>query len=158
MLGEFDHEMAGTRKVLERTPADRLDYRPHPKSWTLGQLASHLARLPRWVPITLNEPGFDYTPSPVEEALASPADILAEFDRSVAAARSALASCAPSVLGESWTFRVNGVERFTMPKAAVYRVFCMNHHLHHRGQLTIYLRETDTPVPGLYGPSADEVR
>jgi len=158
MLGEFDHEMAGTRKVLERTPADKLGFRPHEKSWTLGELATHLARLPQWVPITLKESEFDYHPDRVQEALTSPAEILSAFDRSAAAARAALAGCSPAVLGETWTFKVNGVVSFAMPKAAVYRVFCMNHHMHHRGQLTIYLRLTDTPVPGLYGPSADDVR
>jgi uncharacterized damage-inducible protein DinB len=158
MLGEFENEMAGTRKVLERLPADRLEYRPHAKSWTMGELASHLAQLPRWVRITLQTDSFDYDPAAMkQQSLGSAADILAEFDRNVADARAALKETEPESLGGTWTFRVLGEERFTLPRAAVYRTFCMNHQLHHRGQFTIYLRMTDTPVPGMYGPSADEV-
>lgn len=156
LLPEFDHEMANTRKALERIPGDRLDFRPDPKSWTLRELAAHLANLPSWVSITLTTTELDLA-QPFERRPTETKDqILAAFDASVAAARAALAPAGAGDLGVPWSLANGGREVFTMPRGAVLRSFVLNHVVHHRGQLTVYLRLVGAPVPGLYGPSADE--
>jgi uncharacterized damage-inducible protein DinB len=160
LLPEFDHEMAGTRKVLERIPDDKFEWRAHPKSNTIGWNANHLADLPGWSISIMTEPGYDFAPvdGPKYQmpALKSAREIVELFDRNVAKAREALASLKDEALNDNWTLR--GGERviFTMPRVAVIRSFLMNHIIHHRAILCVYLRLNDIPVPALYGPSGDE--
>jgi uncharacterized damage-inducible protein DinB len=159
LLPEFDHEMASTRKVLERIPDDKLNWRPHPKSNTIGWNANHLAELPGWSASIVTQPGFDFAPVDGERyqspKLTSTKEIVELFDRNVAEARRAIASMTDESLNDPWTLR--GGERivFTMPRAAVMRSFLMNHIIHHRAILCVYLRLNDIPVPGMYGPSGD---
>ena len=157
LLPEFDHEMATTRRLLERVPAGRLAWKPHVKSMSLGQLAAHLAGVPGWVAVIINQDSFDaggeHAPQPEP---ASPSEILALFDKNVAAARNALASRTDAEYMAPWTFKQNGREMFTMPKVSVVRSFLLNHSIHHRGQLSVYLRLHDVPLPPIYGPTADE--
>jgi uncharacterized damage-inducible protein DinB len=156
LLPEFDHEMANTRKALERIPADRLDFRPHPKSWTLRELAAHLANLPNWASIALATTEMDLAQPFEPRPTGTKDEILAAFDGSVADARAALAGASESDLGVPWSLAKGGHVVFTTPRSAVLRSFVLSHAVHHRGQLTVYLRLVDAPVPGLYGPSADE--
>jgi uncharacterized damage-inducible protein DinB len=156
LLAEFDHEMISTRKVLERVPDDKREWKPHPKSFSLGALATHVSNLPMWGTETLSKTEFDLTGNPTTPALTSTADILAAFDRNVAAARAALVGKSDAELAAMWSLRRNGKTIFSMPRTAIWRSFVMSHVIHHRAQLTVYLRLLDVPVPSLYGPSADE--
>jgi uncharacterized damage-inducible protein DinB len=160
ILPEFDHEMATTRKLLERVPENKADWQPHTKSMSLGRLSQHLAELPMWAASTMNQTelhmnppgGPAYTPAPFE----STASALATFDERVSTARQAIAAAEDKDFMVPWTFRNAGREIFTMPRIAVLRSFVTNHIIHHRGQLSVYLRLNDVPVPSIYGPSADE--
>jgi uncharacterized damage-inducible protein DinB len=160
MLGEFDHEMANSRKALERVPDDKFDWKPHAKSFSMGALAGHIAFIPFWARDTIQKPDFDV--NPVGGQVTQPptmknrADVLAFFDRGVAEARAALAAASDQTLMAPWSLLSGGKAIFTMPRIAVLRSFIMNHMIHHRAQLTVYLRMNDVPVPALYGPSADE--
>lgn len=156
LLPEFDHEMGVTRKVLERVPDDKHEWKPHPKSFSLGALATHVATLPTWGTETLTKSEIDVSGNPTVSPLASTADILAAFDRNVAAARSALTGKTDAELAAMWSLRRNGKTLFSMPKSAVWRSFVVSHVIHHRAQLTVYLRLLDVPIPSVYGPSADE--
>lgn len=160
ILAEFDHEMASTRKSLSRVPADKLDFRPHDKSYTLRQLASHLANIPSWTPETLEKDSIDLAPpdgsgfkTPQAE---STADLLSWFDGHVAAARASIAKASDEQFHEMWSLKAGNQVYFTLPKIAVLRSFVLNHNIHHRAQLGVYLRLNDVPVPAIYGPSADE--
>lgn len=158
-LPEFDQEMALTRRVLERVPEDRFAWQPHPKSWPLGALATHMAWLGSWTSITLQSEELDLAspaapPSP--KPASSRAALLALFDGMVAAARPALAQAESAWLDQPWTLRAGDQELFTLPRRGVLRTFVLNHLIHHRGQLEVYLRLNDVPLPALYGPSADE--
>ena len=160
VLPEFDREMANTRKVLECVPDDKLDWQAHPKSHTIGWNANHLADLPGWGVSIMTQPGYDFAP-PNGPRYQTPShkttkEILNLFDRNVASARQALAAVKDESMNDAWTLR--GGERviFTMPRSAVVRSFLMNHIIHHRAQLGVYLRLNDVAVPGMYGPSADE--
>jgi uncharacterized damage-inducible protein DinB len=160
LLGEFDHEMANTRKTLERVPNGKFDWKPHAKSFSLGALAGHLAFIPQWAKMTIDTAEFDVNPPGGQQVrpaeLKTQADILAFFDKGVAEARAALAGASDQNLMTPWSLLSGGKPIFTMPRIAVLRGMIMNHMIHHRGQLTVYLRLNDLPVPGLYGPSADE--
>jgi uncharacterized damage-inducible protein DinB len=160
ILPEFDHEMASTRKVLERVPEDKLDWKAHPKSHTIGWNANHLAEIPGWVEGTLTQAAWDIAPAGGEPyrspTLTTRRDILELFDRNVAAARKALAAAKDEEMGQSWSLLQAGEPFFTMPRAAVIRSFVLNHSIHHRAILCVYYRLNDIPVPGLYGPSGDE--
>jgi uncharacterized damage-inducible protein DinB len=160
ILPEFDHEMASTRKVLERIPDDKLNWRPHPKSNTIGWNANHLAELPGWSVSIVTQPGFDFAPVGGERyqspKLTSRNEIVELFDRNVADARKAIASLSDKSLSDPWTLRGGERVLFTMPRAAVIRSFLMNHIIHHRAILCVYLRLNGIPVPGMYGPSGDE--
>lgn len=160
LLPEFDQEMATTRKVLERIPEDRLGWKPHPKSPTLGWLATHLAVLPMWMNGTIEQDSLDMAPegggSPLAEEGKSRQEILDLFDRNVAAARSALAGTNDEHLAKPWTLLTGGRTIFTLPRFVCLRSFVFNHIVHHRAQLGLYLRLNDVPVPAIYGPSADE--
>jgi uncharacterized damage-inducible protein DinB len=159
LLSEFEHEMAGARTCVERVPDDRLGWRPHPKSATMGRLAAHLAELAGFAERTLTTESFDMRPGgtalPALEA-GSRAQILELFDRNVAAARAAIAATRDAEWMEPWTLLANGQLVFRLPRVAVVRNSVLNHSIHHRAQLTVYLRLTGVAVPALYGPSADE--
>ena len=155
ILPEFDQEMANARKVLERVPEDKLDWRAHPKSNTIGWNANHLAEIPGWVEGTLAELSFDIAgyQSP---KLTSRKDILDLFDRNVAAARKAIAAVNDEEMSKMWSLTQNAKPIITMPRSAVIRSFILNHLIHHRAILCVYLRLNDIAVPGMYGPSGDE--
>ncbi len=160
MLPEFDQEMANTRKVLERVPEDRLTYKPHAKSSDLGGLAMHVALIPSWGVETLTKDSIDIAPvgaPPYEPPKpATRQEILDAFDANVKSARTALENVSDEALSQSWSLLAGGKPLFTMPRGAVMRSMILNHLIHHRAQLTVYLRLNDVPVPGMYGPSADE--
>ena len=156
LLPEFDQEMANTRKALERVPDDKLTYRPHPKSYSLHDLATHVANIPSWTRLTLTATELDLDQSWDRKIPADRAAILADFDANAADARAVLAASTAEDLEVGWTLRSGAQVFFTQPRSAVYRSFVMNHLVHHRAQLTVYLRLLEVPVPGMYGPSADE--
>jgi uncharacterized damage-inducible protein DinB len=159
LVPEFDHEIGLTRRLLSRVPDGRLDYRPHPKSMSLAQLATHLGQLGIWGTKTILASGVDLeTMGRVsdEDVPATTRELVAAFDEKMAGARAALVGKTDAELMAPWTLRRGQQEFFTMPKASCWRTFVMNHLIHHRGQLTVYLRELDVPLPSVYGPSADE--
>ncbi|MDF1503384.1 DinB family protein [Roseisolibacter sp. H3M3-2] len=157
LVSELEQEAATTRRVLARVPEDRLAWRPHPRSMSLGELSLHLANLPDAIAGLAMLPEFDAaTPVPLPEA-ASAAELLATHDRSVAGAVSQLRAMGDAGLGEPWRLLRDGAEMMTMPRGALLRVLMLNHAYHHRGQLSVYLRLAETPVPSIYGPSADEL-
>ena len=159
LLPEYDAEMANTRKCLERLPDEKLGFKPHGKSWPMGSLASHLARIPTWAHYTLTMPELDLAAHQAPDQntpFTSTAALLSAFDRHVAEGRAAIASAGDDVMAQPWTLKMGSQVFFTLPKAAVLRTFVFSHLVHHRAQLTIYLRLNDIPVPGMYGPSADE--
>ncbi|HXF24276.1 MAG TPA: DinB family protein [Gemmatimonadaceae bacterium] len=157
VLPEFDQEMATTRTMLERVPENRAQWTPHVKSRTLGQLASHIGNLPRLGLIAmeadeldLNETGNGRSPE-----FDSTANLIRTFDENVRRARAAIESASDSDMMEPWTLRRSGRTVWTLPRAAVLRSFILSHMIHHRGQLSVYLRLNDVPLPSVYGPSAD---
>jgi uncharacterized damage-inducible protein DinB len=156
-LGEFDHEMANTRKTLERVPEDKFDWAPHPKSMTMGKLAMHLAEMPGWTKETLEKDSIDiagYSGPPVAKTRK---EILDLFDKNVATARAALvAATDDSNWMKTWSMKKGDQVAFSMPKVAVVRAFIFSHNIHHRAQLGVYLRLNNVAVPMIYGPSADE--
>ena len=160
LLPEFDQEMANTRKVLERIPDDKLDWQAHPKSHTIGWNANHVADILNWLVTVLTQPSFDVAPVGGEPyaspKLTSVKEILALFDHNVAAARKALTEVKDSDMGSPWTLMQGGQTFFTLPRAAAVRGMVLNHLMHHRAHLCVYLRLNDIPVPGMYGPSGDE--
>ena len=162
MVPEFDQEMQGTRKVLERCPDEKWNWKPHDKSGTLGWLASHVATMVDWLPVTIKTEELDYAPvgGPSWEPpkIDNRQQLLAEFDKNVVAARAALASVSDAEMMKNWRLLAGGQEIFTMPRVACIRGMVMNHIIHHRAQLTVYLRLLNVAVPGLYGPSADEMQ
>ncbi|HEV2854265.1 MAG TPA: DinB family protein [Thermoanaerobaculia bacterium] len=156
LLPEFDQEMAGTRKTLERIPMDKYDWTPHTKSFNMGKLATHVATLPGWASMTVQTDELDLSQPFEQPQPKTNEELLAIFDQSSSEARNAIAGVSDEQLMKPWTLRMGDKVIFTMPKIAVIRGMVMNHIIHHRAQLTVYLRLNDIPVPGLYGPSADE--
>ena len=160
LLPEFDHEMANTRRTLERIPEDKLSWKPHEKSTTMGGLATHLANIPAWAVNTINDNSFDLTPPGAPPTRIRPvnsrAEVLEMFDQNVAAARAAVAASSDEHLLKPWSLLSGGRTIFTLPRIAVVRSMVMSHTIHHRAQLGVYLRLNDVPVPAVYGPSADE--
>jgi len=158
LLPEFDLEMANTRNMLERVPDEHLAFKPHEKSFSLLELASHVSNLPTWVGITLDTSELDLeTDRPWERKEPTSRDeILVDFDEATAAVRPVLEAASDEDFAKTWTLRTGEEIWFTMPKAMVYRQFALNHLIHHRAQLSVYLRLLEVPVPGMYGPSADE--
>lgn len=156
LLPEFDMEMASTRKTLEQIPEDKFAWKPHEKSFTLQKLAVHVATLPAWLTTTVKNDFLDvaapFPKFPAENRKA----ILDLFDKSAAEARATLAATSDAELFKTWSLKNGDAVIFSMPKVAVIRSFMMNHLIHHRAQLGVYLRLNDVPVPGLYGPSADD--
>ena len=155
LLREFENEAATTRRVLERVPADKLTWQPHPKSMSLGRLAQHVAMSPGvifgWATQDVSEFGGERPPEP-----RSTADILAAHDQSVSRVKEVLNGMSDEDFGKSWQATMKGTALMSMPKGALIRAIGMNHIYHHRGQLSVYLRLLDVPVPSIYGPSADE--
>jgi uncharacterized damage-inducible protein DinB len=162
LLPEFDQEMQNTRKVLERVPDEKWSWKPHEKSGTVGWLAGHIATLPGWATMTVQTEELDYAPvgGPAYQPpkLDNRKELLAEFDKSVKEARAALEGASDQDLMKGWTLLAGGQKIFTLPRIACIRGFVMNHLIHHRAQLTVYYRLIGVPVPGLYGPSADEAQ
>lgn len=159
-LPEFDNEIKGTRKTLERVPDGKFGWKPHEKSGTMGWLAGHLATLPMWAGVTVQQDSFDLMPG--GKALEPPPapkttkELLALFDAKAAEGRAAIAGASDAELQKPWTLYKAGQQILTMPKFAVLRSFVLNHMIHHRAQLGVYLRLNNLPVPSIYGPSADE--
>lgn len=160
LLPEFDHEMANTRKVLERIPEDKLDWKVHEKSNSIGWVAMHLAEMPAWADKTLNQDSLDVAPPGGEPyrmpVVTSRQEILDRFDKNVAAARAAIAAATNEQFIKPWSLLKGGQTIFTLPRIGVIRALILNHSIHHRAHLCVYLRLNDIPVPALYGPSADE--
>jgi uncharacterized damage-inducible protein DinB len=160
MLPEFDHEMANTRKTLERIPEDKLDWQPHEKSMTMRGLATHLSNLVSWGGHVIDKDSLDMSPVGASPLRAQPVNSVREaletFDKNLAAARTAISSASDEHLLKPWTLLASGKTIFTMPRVAVLRGMVMNHTIHHRAQLGVYLRLNNVAVPSIYGPSADE--
>lgn len=159
LLPEFDHEMGTTRRLLERVPEADLAWKPHPRSFSLGQLASHIANIPTWADAALDLTVFDLATLGDDARPKQPAGmapILAAFDNNVKKARAKIDAQLDAALFAPWTLKKDGAEVFTLPKVAVLRSFIMNHLIHHRGQLSVYLRLREVPLPAIYGPTADE--
>jgi len=156
ILPEFDHEMENTRKSLERIPEDKLGWKPHEKSATLGGLATHLATINGWADAIVGQDSFDVKNAPPPGTLKSRAEVLGEFDKNTASARKAIAGASDEQLMKPWSLLNQDKTIFTMPRIGVLRAFIMNHTIHHRAQLGVYLRLNNVPVPSIYGPSADE--
>ncbi len=155
LLQEFENEAGTTRRVLERVPSDKLAWQPHPKSMSLGVLALHVAASPGvicgWAAQDVTQFKGDPSPTP-----ASTEEILAAHDRSVTTTKDILGKLGDEGLQGMWSLKAGDNTLMTMPKAALVRAVVMNHWIHHRGQLSVYLRLLDVPVPSIYGPSADE--
>lgn len=157
MLGEFDHEMASTRKTLERIPVHKLEYKPDPKSMSLGQLAGHITEMVGWGSMTLTTESLDMNPGEHKPFLPqSQEELLSVFDKNLHTLRATLAAASDEEMMKTWSLRIGGQTLFSMPRVAVMRTMIMNHIIHHRAQLTVYYRLNGVPVPALYGPSADE--
>ena len=160
LLPEFDQEIASTRATLERVPDDRLDWSPHAKSGTMGWLAGHVANIPSWATLALAHDELDVAPGgkPLDPPppAANSAELVATLDRLAAEARAAIAAAADDDLLKPWTMLQNGRRIMTLPKLDVLRRWVLNHLIHHRAQLGVYLRLNDVAVPSIYGPSADE--
>ena len=156
-LNELDNEAKVTRSLLERVPAEKFDWKPHEKSMSFGRLATHVAEMFGWTKETLKQDTLDFATAdfkPFEPT--SNAELLAFFDNHIAMAKTILAETPDETFFTDWTMRNGEQVYMTMPKIAVMRSFVMNHIIHHRGQLSVYLRMNDIPVPAMYGPSADE--
>ena len=158
LLAEFDHEIGSTRRLLERVPDAHLAWKPHEKSFTLGDLSGHIANLMTWMNRILDSTDLDLATvsdsrptSPVSRD-----DVLQRLEANAKSARAKLAEQTDASLIAAWTLKNGGREMFTMPRASVLRSFVFNHLIHHRGQLTVYLRLQNVPLPSLYGPTADE--
>jgi uncharacterized damage-inducible protein DinB len=158
LLPEFDHEMGTTRRLHERPPAAEFAWKPHDKSFSLGQLASHVSNIPHWCDLILKTTVFDVLsgddirPKPPETVN----DLLTHFEQTVTAARAGLVASGDAEMLTPWTFKRGEHVVFTMPRVAAIRSFVMNHLIHHRGQLSVYLRLKNVPLPSIYGPTADE--
>ncbi|HUL14490.1 MAG TPA: DinB family protein [Terriglobales bacterium] len=162
LLPEFDEEMKNTRKVLERVPDKKWNWKPHEKSGTLGWLAGHVGTVPEWLTMTMTSESLDYAPvdgpSYQPPKIENRAQLLVAFDKAVAEARAALIAGSDADFQKEWTLLAGGQKIFSLPRVACIRSMILNHLIHHRGQLTVYFRLVGVPVPGLYGPSADEAQ
>ena len=158
LLPEVDQEMATTRRVLERVSDDKLSWKPHDKSFSTGDLASHIVNMIKWTDVTMNATEFDLasvSPEQANPTAASRAQLLEWFDVNAASARLAIQKSDADYF-VPWSLKQNGRTIFTMPRYTCIRSFFLNHVVHHRAQLSVYLRLNDIPVPSMYGPSADE--
>ena len=160
LIPEFDQEMKVTRSCLERVPTDKMSWKPHEKSHTMGFLASHIADMLNWTRSIIEDEELDIAPPggeprKVHETFSSE-ELLAFFDKSAADARALIAGVSDEQLMAAWTFQYGGNDVLTLPRVAALRSFIFNHIIHHRGQLTLHLRLNNIAVPSIYGPSADE--
>ncbi len=161
LLGEFHHEVENTRKLLQAIPDSALQYKPAEKSWTTGQLASHIAEVYNWYHPTLHQNVFDMATYTYDKGdISTAANILAKFEENVKNAQQALETATDASMFENWKMVMGGTEPIfpEMPRIQVIRGFLMNHLYHHRGEMIVYLRATGNKVPGLYGPTSDDVR
>jgi len=159
ILPEFDHEMGVTRKLLDRLPDGDMAWKPHDKSMSMGQLAQHVADIPTWAGAIFDKPSYDLAEggeSPQPKQAASRAAALDAFDKAVAEARARLTTKSDAELMAPWSLKRDGQEIFTVPVIGAFRSFILNHSIHHRGQMSVYLRVRNVPIPSIYGPSADE--
>jgi hypothetical protein len=160
LLPEFDQEMAGTRKTLERIPDDKLDWKAHPKSNSIVWVGSHLVNIVSWVDLTLLKDELDIHPpgeAPLRtKALGSRQAMLDQFDANLKSARALIEATSDEAFGQNWSLLTQGKPVITLPRIGIIRSFVMNHSIHHRAYLCCNLRLNDIPVPGLYGPSGDE--
>jgi uncharacterized damage-inducible protein DinB len=160
LLPEFDQEAAATRKHLERVPEDKFAWKPHPKCFTMAGLSKHIVNMLAWTTDTIGKDSFDIAPPGAppykEEPVKSRQELLERFDKSSSEARAAIAGASDEHLMKPWSLLSGGTVLFTMPRIACIRAYIMNHTIHHRAQLGMYLRLNDIPLPGTYGPSADE--
>jgi uncharacterized damage-inducible protein DinB len=155
LIREFDQEMSNTRKTLERVPADKWDWKPNEKSGSLGWMAGHVASLYGFTTVVTKTPGLEIADADIPR-IEKHADLLATFAKMSQEARAGLSGVTDEQLKQTWTLKRNGNVIFSMPRYDAIRAACFNHIVHHRAQLTMYLRQLNVPVPGLYGPSADE--
>jgi uncharacterized damage-inducible protein DinB len=155
-IRELELEAKTTRRVLERVPDGKLTWKPHVKSMTLGRLAQHVATIPGNMSGMARQDSYDVEKFSEPPALESTAAILAAFDASVAQAKADLAATDDAAMMKNWSFNMGGKPIMTIPRIGVYRTMLLNHLYHHHGQLSVYLRLLDVPVPSIYGPSADE--
>lgn len=153
-LDEFDYEMDATRRLLERVPTEQGEWKPHEKSFPLGHLAQLVSRMPGWIASALTDDAYDFADAPGYSFEPTEA-LLAELDGNAAAARAALEAVTGDALSETWSLKHGDFEVFSAPRGAAARNH-LNHLIHHRGQLTVYLRLIDVPLPKIYGPTADE--
>lgn len=157
LIGELQQEAATTRKCLERIPAEKFDYKPHEKSMTMVRLAAHVAEMLGWAKETVEKSEMDFATAdykPFEPQTTE--ELVAFLDKMVAESVEALKTASDEAMMENWTLRNGETVYFTMPRIQVLRGMVFNHIVHHRGQLSVYMRINDIPVPALYGPSADE--
>jgi uncharacterized damage-inducible protein DinB len=159
LVPEFDHEIVITREVLARVPDDRGEWKPHAKAFPMAHLAQLVARLPGWVPMMLDRSELDISPVDGPKfpgySIEKTATLLAEFDRNAKAARTALAAATDGAMHEPWTLKKAGEVVLTDSRYQMLRSMVLNHQVHHRAQLGLYLRLTDQKVPQMYGPTAD---
>jgi uncharacterized damage-inducible protein DinB len=155
LLPEFDEEMKTTRTLLERVPDAKADWKPHPKSMSLGELAIHLATMAGWTMPTLTQTQMDFATDFTPPVFGSTAQALKVFDEAVAQARATIAATSDADFMVPWTLRRGDHVFFTLPRVVVLRSMVLNHAIHHRGQLSVYLRLNDVPLPSIYGPTAD---
>lgn len=157
ILMELRHEAAGTRKVIERMPESEYSWKPHPKSMSVQEMISHLAQIPFWGRVTVEQEKFEFDPTTYKTPIAeNREEALRMFDENLEGATRALEERSDEYMMQPWSLIVAGHTAFTLPRIAVIRSMVMNHMIHHRAQLTVYLRLKDIAVPALYGPSADE--
>ena len=157
ILPEFDQEMKNTRKILECVPDGKLAYQPHPKSMTMARLATHVAELPGWASTTVDVDVLEMQPGYKPRIAQSRAELLEIFDKAVSEARPKIEATSDEKWQQLWTFKFAGNTVLSMPRATVLRSVVMNHLIHHRAQLGVFLRLNDVAIPGMYGPSADEM-
>ena len=156
MLQEFEQETQTTRRVLERVPDNQLAWRPHEKARTLGELAMHVAMVPGGVAELVASPSPAQAPQFIDPSPKSASELIPALDQSIAKAKKVLGGMDDATLMATWRLMQGDRELFAMPRVAMLRSVMLNHWYHHRGQLTVYLRELDVPIPSIYGPSADE--
>src|SRR5438874_1518357 len=151
-LPEFDQEMANTRKILDCVPQDKFTWKPHEKSFTLGRLASHVAEMSQWAATTVNQDKLEIDPSMKPFNAATKQELMSALDAGVSSGREAIAGASDEHLGKTWSLIFGGQTVLSMPRVAILRGLVLSHMVHHRGQLSVYLRLLDVPIPGMYGP------
>jgi uncharacterized damage-inducible protein DinB len=156
MLQELEQEAQTTRRVLERVPDNQLSWRPHPKARTLGELALHVATVPGGVAVLIASPSPAQAPTFTDPSPQTAAELIPALDQSIAKAKAVLGGMDDTALMESWRLMKGEREVLALPRVSLLRAIMLNHWYHHRGQLTVYLRQLDVPIPSIYGPSADE--